>query len=726
MPSHHETVMRSRELTALAVLLSASAVARAQESVSSVRVSSDSVNDASAPRLQGVVSDDFGFVVAHATIVIANETRVTDEGGAFDFGLLPDGRYEFVIRAPEMENLVGEVEVPQRDWNPVMLPVSDGSAQVTVTAARRPVRVSEAVVATEVIDRESLLRFGARDAAEALEELGNVIVQRTFRGAAISLRGLDPEYTLILIDGDRQPGATGGAVDLQRYGIENIERIEVVRGPSSALYGSDAIGGVINIITRDSNEPFTASASAAGGSLGRYDFTGFVAARPADSIRLTAGGALHNVNSFSEDDDQLTDGSARRQWSLNGSVRVDPNSRNRIRLSSEYVRTDLQGVDPGAGRAIFDRRQLQERSQTSLDYRFERRNLSMRSRATIGTYREQYLLDQRGADALDRFEDNSELLGQISTVLGWQARPRHSLTFGFEELFQSLDSARLSTRGQRFRLGLFGQYTWTAYEGGDRRLGVSLGARGDSDSQFGSQLSPKLALRFTHAERWSLHASYGRGFRAPSFQELLLRFENPSVGYVVEGNPDLGAERSHGVDVGGSVQPAKWISIAASFFRNDVRGMIATVTRADNASGSLFSYDNIDRVWTMGIESSLRLSYERTFRVQTSYTLTLSETGDGRRLEGRPLHRVQVSANYHHPKHKFGATVRGVAQLGRSYYTDDVQTTAGALYQLDARIYARFLDEIEVFVGADNIADAGDGFTALQPRTFYGGVRARY
>lgn len=675
--------------------------------------------------LAGIVTDDFGFVVAGAAVDVGDHTRVTGTDGAFDFGIVPAGNYTFSIRASDMEPLQGEVQAPQAAWNPVLLPVSDGSAQVTVTAARRPVRAQDAIVVTEVLDRERLLRIGARDAGEALEEVGNVQVSRTFRGAAISLRGLDPEYTLVLIDGERQPGATGGAVDLQRYGIENIERIEVVRGPSSALYGSEAIGGVVNIITRDSDEPFRASASAAGGTLGRYDLTGFVGARPSDALRITAGGALHNVNSLSEDG-QLTDTSARRQWSLNAAIRVDPNSKSRLRLSSDYVRTDLQGVDAGAGRATFDRHQLQERSQTSLDYRLERGNVSVRSRASIGTYREQYLLDQRGADALDRFEDNRETLGQISSVLGWQVRPHHALTFGFEELFQSLRSERLAAPGQRFRLGLFGQYNWTAYAHGDRRLGIAIGARGDTDSQFGSQLSPKLALRYTRANRWSLHASYGRGFRAPSFQELLLRFENPSVGYVVEGNPELGAERSHGVDVGGSVQPAKWMQLDVSFFRNDVRGMIATVTRADNASGSLFSYDNIDRVWTMGIESSLRLSYERTFRVQTSYTLTLSETGDGRRLEGRPLHRVQVSANYHHPKHKFGATVRGVAQLGRTYYTDDVQTTAGALYQLDARIYARFLDEIEVFAGADNIADAGDGFTALQPRTFYGGVRARY
>jgi outer membrane receptor for ferrienterochelin and colicins len=677
-------------------------------------------------RLAGVATDDFGFVVAAATVRVGEQTRVTGDDGTFDFGYMAAGRYEFLIQAPAMERLEGEVRVPQSAWSPMLLPVVDGSAQVTVTAARRPIHARDAIVTTEIVDRESLLRSGARDAAEALEELGNLQIQRTFRGAAISLRGLDPEYTLVLIDGDRQPGATGGAVDLQRYGIENIERIEIVRGPSSALYGSEAIGGVINIITRDSDEPLRASASAAGGSLGRYDFTGFVAARVSDALRLTAGGALHNVNSFSNDTTPLTDGSARRQWSLNGSVRVDPNSKNRIRLSGEYVRTDLQGIDPGAGRAIFDRRQLQERSQTALDYRLERGNLSMRSRATFGTYREQYLLDQRGADVLDRFEDNSETLGQISSVLGWQVRPRHALTFGFEELFQSLRSERLSGPGRRFRLGLFGQYTWTAYEQGDRRLGVAVGARGDTDSQFGAQLSPKLALRFTHAERWSLHASYGRGFRAPSFQELLLRFENPSVGYVVEGNPELGAERSHGVDVGGSVQPAKWLRVEASFFRNDVRGMIATVTRDDNVNGTLFSYDNIDRVWTMGVESSIRFQYEQTFRLQTSYTLTLSETGEGRRLEGRPLHRVQMSANFQHPKYKFGATVRGVAQLGRTYYTDDGQTTAEPLYQLDARVYARFLDELEVFVGADNVADAGDGFTTLQPRTFYGGVRARY
>ncbi|HSC88776.1 MAG TPA: TonB family protein, partial [Polyangiaceae bacterium] len=132
-------------------------------------------------------------------------------------------------------------------------PTAGGSiSEVVVTGARVPERRSESVISTQVIDREALRRSGATNVGAALEAEPGLQVERTFRGTEVWIRGLDPEYTLILLDGQRLPGRVGGAIDLSRYPLENVERVEIVRGPSSALYGSDAIGGTINIVTRES------------------------------------------------------------------------------------------------------------------------------------------------------------------------------------------------------------------------------------------------------------------------------------------------------------------------------------------------------------------------------------------------------------------------------------------------------------------------------------------
>jgi len=123
---------------------------------------------------------------------------------------------------------------------------------------------------------------------------------------------------------------------------------------------------------------------------------------------------------------------------------------------------------------------------------------------------------------------------------------------------------------------MFAAHRWRF--GDSKQLSLVPGARLDVDSQFGSQLSPKLALRYDPLKTLTLRASYGRGFRAPSFQEQLLRFENPSVGYVVEGSTSLRAERSHGFDLAAEYTPLPELFLLVAAFRNDLSQMITPVT----------------------------------------------------------------------------------------------------------------------------------------------------
>jgi outer membrane cobalamin receptor len=136
---------------------------------------------------------------------------------------------------------------------------------VVVTGTRTETPLADSPARLDVITRADIDRSGARDVGELLEEqIGVVGVTRSFRGDSIQLGGLDPEYTLILVDGDRAPGRIGGGIDLGRFTIENVERIEILRGPGSALYGSDAIGGVVNILTRRGHAPARARGLRAG------------------------------------------------------------------------------------------------------------------------------------------------------------------------------------------------------------------------------------------------------------------------------------------------------------------------------------------------------------------------------------------------------------------------------------------------------------------------------
>ena len=164
----------------------------------------------------------------------------------------------------------GEGEEPAGEEEPAPPaeePDHDDPGEImVVTGSRTEQALSEAVVATDVVTREQIRSAGAEDASQVLETMSGVEIYRSFRGAAVRMQGLDSEYVLVLIDGRRMIGRSDGVLDLSRIPAERIERIEVVKGAASALYGSDAIAGVINIITRQPEEPFSLETHASYGS----------------------------------------------------------------------------------------------------------------------------------------------------------------------------------------------------------------------------------------------------------------------------------------------------------------------------------------------------------------------------------------------------------------------------------------------------------------------------
>lgn len=613
---------------------------------------------------------------------------------------------------------------------------------VVVTGSRIETPADESPVRVEVIDREQIEQSGARDLGELLEEQPGLVINRSFRGDEIQMQGLDPEYVLVLVNGERMPGRIGGAIDLGRYSPEDIERIEIVRGASSAMYGSDAIGGVINIITRRTREPFEADAAAmAGGGNGAVaDATARVGGRIGD-VSLRVSGGFHYADPVRRaaepdvpDSSQPTTGSARLQWSLGGGLTWQVDRALQLSLAAEYLQRSLSGVDRNAAAAIFDRTQLVEQLQAATSLKWDIGGGGRISiRGSYSRFREQYLYDQRGSSALDDVQDNREDLGQL-TLQYDQPVSEHLLTIGFEETFQALDSARLTSTGSRFRFAPFVQDTWFLIDRRDFLWVVVPGVRLDVDSQFGIQVSPKLTMRVDPIPRTLiLRASYGSGFRAPSFQELLLRFENPSAGYIVHGNPNLGAELARSLQVGAEWRPIAEFQISANYFRNDIDGLIATVTVEDNRAGTILSYANISSGYTQGIESSLTARPIRELRLTASYTFTDTWDEDAERvLEGRAPHRITLAATFDHREWELGGTARCALTSERPFFSDsdgdgiEEATFAPWVAQIDIRLWKRFTRHFEISVGIDNLTDAGDSFLALRPRTFHGGVRGRY
>lgn len=595
---------------------------------------------------------------------------------------------------------------------------------ITGTRTARP--RGESPVPVEVVDREAVEASGAEDLAELLEDIPGVDLQRTYLGAQLRLQGLEPEHVLITVDGVRQIGRKDGVLDLSRYPVEEIERIEIVKGPAAALYGSDAMGGVINIVTRRPSDEPTGSGRVRYGSFNTVDATAGLSVR---GWRL--GGGWHHTDGFDLDPSELsTDGPARTGFEGSGQKRFDIGNNVELRSQARYTRRNPQRVSASATGAVFDVQNVTEDVQLSLAPVITPDEVS---KLTLGSdlllFRDQYLSDQRDADDLDVYEDSRQRLvqlsGQYDRLMG-----AHLVSVGVDGFLEGYSSPRISTDGSRQRLAVFGQEDWMVTE----RLELLPGLRFDVDSQFGRQLSPKLSLRWVLGEQVTARAGYGRGFRAPSFRELLLQFDNLGSGYQVVGNLDLRPERSHGftADVEWSAVYAP-LSANVSGFYNEITDLITTDLASEQVGLATYSYINVARAMTRGGEVGVRWAPGRA-RFLASYALTdtLDREND-RPLPGRALHRGTASVEL--PIERTDTTLSGRARLvgAQRYYTDTNgdgtldEVSSSPYANLDVRFEQAVYRELSLLGGVNNVLDAHEPpLLALPPRQFYAGVSGKF
>lgn len=622
---------------------------------------------------------------------------------------------------------VGLASAQNRDDSP---PLELGGGEVIViTDSGRERPLAETTVATELITRADIEISGAENLAEVLEDHPGVEVFRSFRGSAIRMQGLDPEYVLVLVDGQRAIGRVGGAVDLARFPVENVERIEIVKGASSALYGSDALAGVVNIITRTAERPLEAEIHSSYGRFDTLDLSGRIGLRRGAWSSSTTGG-WHRSDGYDLDPETIAT-TASSHDELHVAHRSSYQAGPRLELvgQAEYLERDQYGIDESATGAVFDRSTRTETAATSLRARWRPTKsgaLTMSGRYSM--WRDQYLSDQRDSNALDAYELTREQLGEIGAQYDTTLASRHFLTIGAQGLLEHLRADRLSEDGTRQRVAFLGQHEWTIAS--TPYSVVAPGVRVDLDSQFGQHVSPKLATRWDAHERLALRASYGVGFRAPGFRELLLRFENPSVGYRVDGNPDLEPETSRSANLGAEARVHRRVWTALSLYHNDIDNLITTDLADDGGTGGtqVYTYVNIASARTRGVELLAKVAVLAGLVVEVGYTLTDTlDRQTGSVLPGRALHRGTLEATYRLPAARLALHTRGSLYGARTFFAGDEAMQADPYAAIDARAEIGVLRRLTLFAGIENGLDQGDPrLLPIPPRSFYGGATARY
>lgn len=636
--------------------------------------------------------------------------------------------------------------VSQLDAGPVDSDAEAARAQTVVTGTRTERRLEDAVVPTEVITKAQLEAIGAKNLEQLLLQQPGIEVEYSFRGAAVSLQGLGPEYVLVLIDGERVTGRVGNVLDLTRFSLRDVERIEIIKGPAAALYGSDAIGGVINLITRRPKKKLELMARGQGGvtmapSQGlKFDQTD-VRANAATKLGFfegRVGGGYQSSGAFDLDPtDPATNGAGFTRWDVDGALAADF-ERFRVYAKADYLRRDLNAIDLTASGALFDRRQRSEQFSATVGAKatpWDGTNLALWGHTAL--FRDQLQQDQRGSTALDAYSASLDRLYTVDAQLDHRFSD-NTLTVGAQFLRELAYSSRLDRKGERWRVGVFVQDEWDVLGKDDPlQIKVMPGLRVDIDSQFGSAPSPRLAVKLDPHPRVTLRASYGWGFRAPSFQELYLIFENTSVGYVVEGNPDLRAETSQALNVAADVRlPLEGWVASASFFHTDLTDLINIDSSApiDPINPTRFKYTNVAAAYAQGLEASLRMRLSRGTYFDLTYVLTdARDAANNQPLQGRAVHKVsaQLTAKYRPTGLDF--VLRATYFGPRAFYEDrngdalpDLIWTRG-MVSLDAQVTWRPFSWGSIFLGVQNLLGAGDPtYVPQPPRRIIAGAQLEY
>lgn len=513
--------------------------------------------------------------------------------------------------------------------------------QVVVTGTRNDVRLKDSPVRVEVIGSERVKTTAMVNIGDLLKEQTGLMMTGAIR-SGIQMNGLGADYTMILIDGQPVVGRVAGVLDLSRISVGNIERVEVVKGPMSSMYGSEALAGVVNIITKRPPNGWSGRASAQHTTLGPTDVqtelgwankdletSVFVNYKQASPFSLTSDSITIPYAGF-------TDGT------VHGKVQWKPASGWRLRGTFRAFGTESKGtfIESVFGQIAQNQgavTQWDMSGTVGADWTHGRARLQTTAYAT--TFRERYVFDtdQGGRGRIDdQDRRNARLFTQYDLLFG----ERNRMTIGGEFLYDDIGGTRyfdsIAPNSRPFyRTGVaFAQWegiptSWISYV---------VSARIDANNVFGEALSPRFAVLYKPDEHWRFGGSVGTGFKAPDFRQLFVAFSNrlAGAGYDLIGarrlGIDLEAERSVSYDVRLQYDDGRRIlsndvailySADMRLFRNDISNLIESVFAGSIEGRVIYSYRNLARVMTQGMETTLRAAIVHdnlgTFAVDLGY-----------------------------------------------------------------------------------------------------------
>ncbi|HHI94474.1 MAG TPA: TonB-dependent receptor [Gammaproteobacteria bacterium] len=605
---------------------------------------------------------------------------------------------------------------------------------IVITGTRTEKPVLESPVRTEVVTRKEIEKIHARDLKEALEDVPGLMLKPNQKNGFVAwLQGMDANRVLVVINGEPVSPSTGSSVDLTQIGTMDIARIEIVKGATSALYGSNAMGGIINIITRKPTKPLSYQLSVDGGSYGNKNLSGNAneinARRLAANLAIKRSIGYWQLNADLRDKDGYTldpdsfraEGSEGAKANINLRTAWTPDETTEIYIAPRYYREDISNnittFTPGVG-----------------DIKKKKNEAARRASITVGAAR-QFKSGGRLRGWL--FSENWQNITQqdvISTPQVDQQRTAEIDLYRAElQRDEPVGENHVLTSGLVLRKETLNQYTTVpnqttppevdnkeketmeAYFQDDilvnEQWELVPGIRVQNDSRFGFYAAPKVNAMYT--PDWipgvvtNVRMGIGRGYRSPDLKEQYFVFDHSQLGYMVLGNSNLQPETSDSYQLGIEFARQDDFRADITLFHNRIKNLIDTRINPEKSAQeglNILEYANFSRALTQGVELSGNL-YWNALNLKGGYTLLDSEDRiTGKTLRNRPRHLLKAGVDYEYKPWGTMVTLRGVYQ-SQEFYDADNLLNSPAWTTWDLKMTQSITSGIRIFAGIDNLTD---------------------
>lgn len=536
---------------------------------------------------------------------------------------------------------------------------------VVVTASRTEQLVKEAPAAVEVITREDLDKMGAENLAQALQlAIGIDVSENGMVGNSVAIRGAKSNQTLIMVDGMRirteNTDQTANNYELQRVNMADVERIEIVRGATSSLYGADAMGGVINIITKTPDKASTsvfadyttkqadAGFRVATGQLGKWASSFSYKRSDVHHLDINGSGTQYGTKDY---------------FSVKTKYKIDDKKSLSFFLDymneDLYLDSDFTSYDHDRTKFGFsyDGKDKKGKYQLRVNYSIFNKDQNTRKNGIL-----------TGWDEL-KFRTLT-LDGQRS----YQLNDEHLLTIGGEIRKEKYEGTRIGAGGDNVhtvtREGISQDYSeksttyYAAYIQDEWQVEENWlmipSIRFDHNSAFGNKVTYKLGNTYKLSDNTRLKFNVGTAYRAPTEAELYMNWKHTPVStpafnmnVYVTGNPNLKPETSYNFDFGLEAESKSGRSSGKlTYFHSKFDDLInsqSTTTRVPGfpvTVNVVSQYVNVDSAEIQGAEAEFKQKVGKNFTLRSTYTYTDAKDGYGARLEGRDRHKLSLQLNY--------------------------------------------------------------------------------